>query len=112
MANNVQNQYNLVEAAKDKTYEYKEEAKTTASLLENATANATTLSFEEQATASYSNGVFNFGIPTGPQGKKGDKGDTGYGVPIVTTADNGKFLRVVDGTWVADTIPSASGVNF
>lgn len=32
--------------------------------------------------------------------------------PKVTTADNGKFLRVVDGAWAADSIANAKGVNF
>ena len=32
--------------------------------------------------------------------------------PEVTTADNGKFLRVVDGQWAADSIAIAKGVNF
>lgn len=36
------------------------------------------------------------------------------GIPPVpvTTADNGKFLRVVDGQWAADSIVNAKGVNF
>lgn len=33
-------------------------------------------------------------------------------LPTVTTADNGKFLRVVDGAWTTATIPSAEGVGF
>lgn len=33
-------------------------------------------------------------------------------LPTVTTSDNGKILRVVNGAWAADTVPSASGVNF
>lgn len=36
----------------------------------------------------------------------------GSGLPSVTTADDGKFLRVVNGAWAADTVPSAAGVNF
>ena len=32
--------------------------------------------------------------------------------PAVTTADNGKFLRVVDGVWAAAEITNANGVNF
>ena len=78
--------------------------------------------------------------PVGPQGKtgaqglqgpKGDKGDTGVqgprgeqgpagergpkgepGTPAVTAADNGKFLRVVNGVWTAETVPSAGGASF
>ena len=33
-------------------------------------------------------------------------------LPAVGTADNGKFLRVVNGAWAADTVPSAGGVAF
>lgn len=36
----------------------------------------------------------------------------GSGLPSVTASDNGKFLRVVNGVWAADTVPSANGVNF
>ena len=34
------------------------------------------------------------------------------GVPSVTTADNGKFLRVVNGAWAAAELLSAGGVTF
>lgn len=34
------------------------------------------------------------------------------GVPSVTTADNGKFLRVVNGAWVAAAIDNANGGSF
>ena len=34
------------------------------------------------------------------------------GVPSVTTADNGKFLRVVNGVWTAAAIDNANGVSF
>ena len=30
----------------------------------------------------------------------------------VTTADNGKFLRVVNGAWAAATVDNANGVSF
>ena len=33
-------------------------------------------------------------------------------LPEVTSADNGKFLRVVNGSWVADTVPSAESQSF
>ena len=33
-------------------------------------------------------------------------------IPSVTTDDNGKILRVVDGAWAVTTIPNASGVSF
>lgn len=67
----------------------------------------------------------------GLQGPKGDKGDTGVqgprgeqgpagergpkgepGTPAVTAADNGKFLRVVNGVWTAESVPSAGGASF
>lgn len=34
------------------------------------------------------------------------------GLPAVSTADNGKFLRVVSGAWAADTVPSAENTSF
>ncbi len=33
-------------------------------------------------------------------------------LPTVTTADNGKFLRVSDGVWVAESIPNAEEASF
>lgn len=33
-------------------------------------------------------------------------------VPAVTTADNGKFLRVVNGAWAVAEVDNASGVSF
>ena len=33
-------------------------------------------------------------------------------VPTVTTSDNGKFLRVVNGKWAAASIPNANGGSF
>lgn len=34
------------------------------------------------------------------------------GLPAVTSADNGKVLRVVNGAWAAASLPSATGVSF
>ena len=34
------------------------------------------------------------------------------GVPTVTTANNGQFLRVVNGAWGAATVPSAEEASF
>ena len=34
------------------------------------------------------------------------------GVPTVTTANNGQFLRVVNGAWSAVTVPSAEEASF
>ena len=33
-------------------------------------------------------------------------------LPAVTTSDNGKFLRVVNGAWAAVSISDANGVSF
>ena len=54
----------------------------------------------------------------GPQGKQGipgdpgPKGDPGEGVPAVSAADDGAFLRVRDGAWAAVQVPEAEGVGF
>lgn len=42
--------------------------------------------------------------PQGEQGIQGLRGEPGEGVPAVTAADNGKFLRVVDGVWAAEAL--------
>ena len=76
-------------------------AETAANLLTNVTATAQTLETGQQATASYSNGVFSFGLPkgnTGNTGAKGDKGDTGatpnLSVGAVTTLEPGSDATV------------------
>ena len=77
------------------------------------------------------NGTTSANIMNGAQGPKGDKGDPGVqgprgeqgpagergpkgepGTPAVTAADNGKFLRVVNGVWTAEAVPSAGGASF
>ena len=42
----------------------------------------------------------------------GGEHDDGGLLPAVTSADNGKFLRVVSGAWAAAAINDANGVNF
>ena len=43
----------------------------------------------------------------------GKTGDVTIGeVPSVTTADNGKFLRVVNGAWAVAEVDNANGVSF
>ena len=37
---------------------------------------------------------------------------TVHEVPSVTTSDNGKFLRVVNGAWAVAEVDNASGVSF
>ena len=36
----------------------------------------------------------------------------GTGLPTVTTANNGQFLRVVNGAWAASTVPNAEEASF
>ena len=67
-------------------------------------------------------GTTDTGIPaTGPAGKDGSDGKDGSvgpagkdgaGVPTVTTANDGQFLRVVNGAWAASTIPNAEEASF
>lgn len=50
-------------------------------------------------------------------GYNGDNSETveiadGSLLPAVTAADNGKFLRVVNGVWAAATVDNANGVSF
>ena len=47
---------------------------------------------------------------TSVNGKTGDV--TVREVPSVTTSDNGKFLRVVNGAWAVAAIDNANGVSF
>ena len=47
---------------------------------------------------------------TSVNGKTGDV--TIREVPSVTTSDNGKFLRVVNGAWAVAEVDNASGVSF
>ena len=47
---------------------------------------------------------------TSVNGKTGDV--TIREIPSVTTSDNGKFLRVVNGAWAVAAIDNASGVSF
>lgn len=42
----------------------------------------------------------------------GGGGSGGSALPAVTTSDNGKVLRVVEGSWAAAALPNASGVSF
>ena len=44
------------------------------------------------------------------EGNGGSSSDSG--LPTVTSSDNGKFLRVVNGSWTAVAVPSAEGSNF
>lgn len=33
-------------------------------------------------------------------------------LPTITSSDNGKFLKVVNGAWAVVEVPNASGVRF
>lgn len=60
------------------------------------------------------------GEPTIPTKTSDLTNDSGYitasqvptELPVVTSSDNGKVLRVVNGAWSAVALPSASGVSF
>lgn len=41
-----------------------------------------------------------------------EAGDLTSGLPNVNENNNGQFLRVVNGAWAADTVPSAGGASF
>lgn len=45
--------------------------------------------------------------PQGDTGPQGETGPAGIGLPAVTAEDNGKFARVVNGEWAAETVPTA-----
>lgn len=80
-------------------------AETARAFLENVSADATTLAPGSQATASYDEGVFSFGIP---QGLKGDKGASGNGISgAVLNSDYTLTLTFTDGT--SYTTPSIRG---
>lgn len=68
----------------------------------------TTLTAGSDATANMGgtaeNPLLNLGIPKGADGATG--------LPTVTTDDNGKFLRVKNGSWAAAEIANAGGVSF
>ncbi len=55
----------------------RDRAEAAAAFLEDCSAEAETLTAGSDATASYSEGVFHFGIPRGQKGSKGDPGDRG-----------------------------------
>ena len=46
------------------------------------------------------------------KGPQGEKGADGEGLPTVTTTDNGKFARVVDGVWSAVALTNAEEVSY
>lgn len=52
-------------------------AEAAAELLEHPGAEAVTLEAGSEATAAYADGVFSFGIPTGPRGEPGEPGPRG-----------------------------------
>ena len=41
-----------------------------------------------------------------------DKWNKNSGLPSVTAADNGKFLRVVNGAWAAASVANSNGGSF
>lgn len=103
-------------------------AETARAFLEGVSAEATTLAPGSQATASYDDGVFSFGIPQGLQGIQGERGpqgiqgvkgetgdrgltgDTGNGIAsAVLNSDYTLTLTFTDGTTY--TTPSIRGAQ-
>lgn len=80
---------------------------------DSARSNAHTLDWS--GNAWFAGDVY-VGSTSGTNKDEGSKklikeGDAGL-LPTVTTADNGKFLRVVNGAWAAATVNNANGVSF
>ena len=86
-------------------------AETARAFLEGVNAEATTLAPGSQATASYDDGVFSFGIPQGLKGDngvQGPKGASGNGISsAVLNSDYTLTLTFTDGT--SYTTPSIRG---
>ena len=114
------------EQAKDDAVEAKEAAEAALEEFTTPTASATSLAPSAEATASYSNGHFSFGIPRGEQGAKGDpgekgdpgsKGDPGNNgfSPTITVADITGGHRVtitdVNGTRTVDVMNGTNGTD-
>ena len=62
------------------------------------------------ATPGVDYAIPNDSTVTSVNGKTGDV--TVNEVPSVTTSDNGKFLRVVNGAWAVAEVDNANGVSF
>ena len=99
--------YTYVNNAKADTYNYKEDAETAANLLKNVSAQAETLSASSEAIATYSQGVFNFGIP------KGKNGENGNGIDyIILNNDYTLTIYYTNGdTWTSNSIRGAQGLS-
>ena len=76
--------------------------------VENVTAQIT-LPVEPSDDLPLADGTASAGVS-----KKFSRGDHSHPkeLPNVTTADNGKFLRVVNGAWAAAEIANANGGSF
>lgn len=98
-------------------------AEAAAELLENPGTTAETLEPGSQATASYADGVFSFGIPAGADGHDGDPGADGFS-PVASVSKSGDTATisitdktgtttatVKDGTDGQDGQPGADGYS-
>ena len=90
------------ETAQGAAEDARDAAQAAAQLLENPSAQAETLAAGSPATAGYSDGVFNFGIPEGEQGAPGEDGVS----PVATVAQEGNVITITitdaDGTTSAE----------
>lgn len=71
------------------------------------TASPATVTF-----ACVKSGAIKFAVLTGTNGKPTFSSVPLSGLPAVSAADNGKFLRVVGGVWAAAAVPEAESSSF
>lgn len=70
------------------------------SALNNATKNSVKYTTQSLTTAQKTQARANIGAASSAD------------IPTVTTSDNGKFMRVVNGVWAAESLPSAEGGSY
>lgn len=93
-AETLQNAQDAAQSASD-AEGYAEAAEAAAQMLQNVSATATTLAPDQDATASYDDGVFSFGIPKGVKGDPGQDGSTPhFSVGTTTTLSPGSDATV------------------
>ena len=89
-------------------------AEAAAELLENPRAEAVTLEPGSEATASYSEGVFTFGIPEGLKGDPGEDGQDGYS-PTASVSKAGDTVTItvtdISGTTTATVSDGKDGAD-
>jgi hypothetical protein len=113
LSQHVQGEYNIPDASTTVATERGNYAHIVGNGTSSASSNAHTLDWS--GNAWFAGDVY-VGSTSGTNKDDGSKklikeGDAGL-LPTVTTADNGKFLRVVNGAWAAATVDNANGGAF